>query len=401
MITLVNAPDTQYFIAYQVQIRQQALRSYGHRLHDDKLDLEAARAVCLAFLPHLTQIIKESSNVSLKKTAVVCIDRTAELFGKKDVAAIIASARVVVGDECLGSSENSLKIISMSCLATIVEVSGHGFVSILTLAVPKAIENLATSIGEATRDSALHNAVYSFLGALILYEPWMVSGADLDCILKFSFESANAELGEDCDRSRIGILRLVSKRVEAKDCFAALVRTWTDAMTAGPLVSLRKHLQFWLRILRWRQAIKEHLEILRLTIDHQPKSIISQHSETLCDLFLQMFDFRRIHLSSHADDDLDLAEIGSVEDIVNETAISMTYKLNDATFRPIFSRILEWTAFSISKDIKARIHRQITWYNFLLRFFGTFKVCSQVRLKSAAAECGTNSLSSRTTLPSS
>lgn len=174
---------------------------------------------------------------------MVCIDRTTKLFGKKDVAAIIVSARVVVGDECLGASENSLRIISLLCLATMVEVSGHGFVSILPLAVPKAIEDLAISIGEATGNSALHNAVYSFFGALILYAPSMVSGADLACILKLSFRSANAELGEDCDQSRIGALRLVSERVEAKDCFAALVRTWTDAMTEGPLVSLRNRLR--------------------------------------------------------------------------------------------------------------------------------------------------------------
>ena len=183
---------------------------------------------------------------------MLCIDRTAELFGKKDVAAIIASARVVVGEECLGANEDSLRIISMLCLATMVEVSGHSFVSILPLAVPKAIENLATSIGEATRNSALHNAVYSFLGALILYAPWMVSGDDLACILKLSFESANVELGEDSDQSRIGALRLVPKKVEAKDCFAALVRTWTDAMTEGALVSLRTDLRIWLRILKWR-----------------------------------------------------------------------------------------------------------------------------------------------------
>ena len=141
--------------------------------------------------------------------------------------------------------------------------------------------------------------------------------------------------------------------------------------------------------------------MLRLTIDRQPKSIISQHSEMLCDLLLQMFDFRRIQLSPLADYHLDLAEIELVEDIVNETAISMTYKLNDAAFRPAFSRMLEWTMFPISKDMKARIHRQTTWYTFLRRFFGTFKVCLQVRLKSAAAECGTNSRSSRTTLHSS
>lgn len=122
------------------------------------------------------------------------------------------------------------------------------------------------------------------------------------------------------------------------------------------------------------QAVKEHLEILRLAIDRQPKSIIAQHSEILGDLFLGMFDFRRIQLSPSTDYSYDIAEIGLVEDIVNDSAISMVYKLNDTTFRPILSRMFEWTTNLVSKNLKARIHRQTTWYTFLLKFFGTLKV---------------------------
>lgn len=129
-----------------------------------------------------------------------------------------------------------------------------------------------------------------------------------------------------------------------------------------------------LHILSLPQAVKEHLEILRLAIDRQPKSIIAQHSEILGDLFLGMFDFRRIQLSPSTDYSYDIAEIGLVEDIVNDSAISMVYKLNDTTFRPILSRMFEWTTNLVSKNLKARIHRQTTWYTFLLKFFGTLKV---------------------------
>lgn len=316
--------------------------------------------------------------MSLKHTAVVCMDRIVELFGRKDVAAIIASGRIVAGDECLGASEKSLRTISMLCLATMVEVSSDGFISILPLALPKAMDSLAISIGEDTEDGALHNAVYSFLGALILYVPWTVTGADLDFVLKLSFESANAEMGEDCDQSRIKALRLMPKKVEVKEGLAALDRTWAIAVTEGPLVSHKYDPWIWLRKLNSSQAVKEHLEILRLTIDLQPKSIIVQHSETLGGLFLRVFDLRRIQLSSLTGDSYDMAEIGVVEDAVNESAISMVYKLNDTTFRPMFSRMLEWTTFPTSKnDIRATIHRQTTWYTFLLKFFGTLKVCSQ------------------------
>lgn len=67
-------------------------------------------------------------------------------------------------------------------------------------------------------------------------------------------------------------------------------------------------------------------------------------------------------------------EINEVEDAVNESVTAMVYKLNDATFRPLFSRMLEWATFSDSEDKSAIIYRQATWYNFLLKFFDTLKV---------------------------
>ncbi|CAD6593091.1 MAG: snoRNA-binding rRNA-processing protein utp10 [Alectoria sarmentosa] len=344
------------FARTEDNIRLQVLRSFGHRLNDNKLDLKASQAACLAFLPNLESIVEESSDVSLKHTAVVCMDRIAELFGKKDVAAIIASARVVAGNKCLRASESSLRTISMLCLATMIEVSSDSFISILPLALPEVMDSLSTSIEEDTEDGALHNAVYSFLSALILYVPWMVIGADLDLVLKLSFESANAGIGRYCDQIRIEALRLVPKNVEARECLAALDRTWTIAVMEGP------------------RAVREHLEIFHLAIDRYPKSMIVQHSETLGGLFLKMFDLRRIQLSPLIGYNYDIAEIGVIEDTVNESAISMVYKLNDKTFRPMFSRMLEWTTFLTSKkDMKATIHRQITWYTFLLKFFGTLK----------------------------
>ena len=256
----VNIFSTRDFAANPLQIHQQALLSLAFRLNDINLGLEASQAGCLAFLPNLAHIVKESSDESLKKTAVVCMDRIAELFGKKDVAAIVASASIVAGDKALGASENSLRIVSLLCLATMVEVTGHSFISILPLALPKAVDSLATSTRKDTEDGALHNAVYSFLGALILYVPWMITSADLALILKLSFASANAEINEECDQSRIGVLRLVPRKVEAKDCLAALDKTWTDAMTEGPVVSLESGSLTWFRNLSRGRLLRSTLK---------------------------------------------------------------------------------------------------------------------------------------------
>jgi U3 small nucleolar RNA-associated protein 10 len=68
-------------------------------------------------------------------------------------------------------------------------------------------------------------------------------------------------------------------------------------------------------------------------------------------------------------------EIEAIEQIVFETAITMIYKLNDATFRPMFRKILGWSNQSrFEANSKASLHRQTTIYSFLGIFFSDLKV---------------------------
>ena len=159
-----------------------------------------------------------------------------ELFGKKDIATVIRSAQVISGNDCLGATETSLQTIALLCLATIAGVSGDTFIAIFPQAFPKAMNVLATSMNKESKHDHLHNAVYSFLSTLLLHAPWTVRGADLDKFLDVSYKSANAGMGDQCDSSRREALNHVPQRIEAKECFAALDRTWTNAVTEGPRV---------------------------------------------------------------------------------------------------------------------------------------------------------------------
>ena len=87
-----------------------------------------------------------------------------------------------------------------------------------------------------------------------------------------------------------------------------------------------------------------------------------------------MFDLRRIQLSPPTEDSYTMDEIEQVEDTVGDSMIAMIYKLNDATFRPLFARMQDWTVDREKVDDKSKIFRQTTWFNFLSQFFGTLKV---------------------------
>ena len=219
-------------------IRRQVLRSFEAQLNDKKKDQRASQTACLGFLSRLVSIIEETLDVPLRHTTIACVDRIVQMFGKKEPSAAVLAAQTICGNGCLGAAESSLRVISLLCLTTMIEAAGDGFVSIIPRSFPLAIRYLATSIGEDTEDKTLHNAVYSFLGALMMYLPWAVTGADLDRLLSVSHESANADMGKLCDQRRTEALELVPNQVGVKDCLAALDRTWSSAMREGPLVSL-------------------------------------------------------------------------------------------------------------------------------------------------------------------
>ena len=129
-------------------------------------------------------------------------------------------------------------------------------------------------------------------------------------------------------------------------------------------------------VLTCLQAVKEYIDLLHLVIDRHPKSVVMKYSEQLGDLFMRLFDLRRIQLSPRQEDSYTTMEIELVEASINETVIAMVYKLNDARFRPLFLQMRDWTTFPESTDQNARLHRQATWFSFLLQFFGTLKVTS-------------------------
>ncbi|KAL8793139.1 MAG: hypothetical protein Q9195_004251 [Heterodermia aff. obscurata] len=279
-----------------------------------------------------------------------------EKFGKQEVSAVTAVADTVCGPDCLEAKDASTQISSLLCLATIVEVLREAFISMVPRVLPKVMDHLTTSIKEGVENPKLHNAVYTFMTALLVYLPWILQGIHLDNLLRKSYESANAEMGDDCDQLRSDTLQLVAKSIDAKECLMALDRTWTVAMVEGPL------------------AVKEYIDILSLLIEKQTKSAVTKQSHLLATIFIKMFDLRRIQCSPRTEDSYEDSELETVEAFVNNTLIAMVYKLNDAVFRPIFIKFSDWANGAALKPEKgSKLHRRVTWWMFQLQFFRSMK----------------------------
>lgn len=126
------------------------------------------------------------------------------------------------------------------------------------------------------------------------------------------------------------------------------------------------------------KAIDEYLQILDAAIDKHPKATIAKNIDPLSAIFQSILDLRReeqvkesVNGSASATALLRLVEL---EGKVNEVALKLIYKLNDAAFRPVFSQIMEWSAAKLpGQDVLGRTLRQQSVYGFLLVFFDNLK----------------------------
>lgn len=204
-------------------------------------------------------------------------------------------------------------------------------------------------------DTELHSACYGFLSSLAEHLPYMLS-THVDKILEFSNLSAEVVLDDEAKQSRISCLQFFAKQLAPKDIFTSYQKNWAHAAEAG------------------YNAMTEYLNILGIAIDKHTKANISKNSSTLATIITQVMDLRRQKTANSDVGENELRQIETVEVELYEKALKMIYKLNDASFRPIFTQIMEWTQAGLSKSDETGLRaRQYTVFGFLETFFDTLK----------------------------
>ncbi|KAF5862267.1 snoRNA-binding rRNA-processing protein utp10 [Aspergillus alliaceus] len=336
------------------ELRRKVLRLLEGRLRQNPERDGPSQIRMLDFLPVLVNIVESSPDILLKHAAVACIDRIADKYGKKDPSKVIPAATVVASETCIGQEDDRIRIMGVLCLASMAEVLGQAMIPALPETLSRSLGLLELSLEDGDENTRLHDAIYSLFSALFAHLPFMISASHLDKILVLSYKSAT---NEECEEeSRQEALRLMAKKVDTSSTFGAVNRNWQHAVQAGP------------------EATKETLEVVSLAIEKHPKSSTVKNLPVITDVLFKAFDLRREQLALGSDATFDLSDVDDIEEIVNNVTIKMIYKLNDSTFRPIFTKLLEWATTGVSKkDTQGNLARLTTFYKFLQVFFGTLQ----------------------------
>jgi len=114
------------------------------------------------------------------------------------------------------------------------------------------------------------------------------------------------------------------------------------------------------------KATLEYVNLLRLAVENHSKSTINRDARTLCDVFFDIFDLRRIRFEDHLTELYSEEQMAFLEEAAIETFLALILKINDAVFRPVLMRLIEWSAAALPKqDGLGKTLRSTTLYNFL------------------------------------
>ncbi|KAJ5231167.1 hypothetical protein N7489_011875 [Penicillium chrysogenum] len=337
------------------ELRRKVLRLLETRLRQNPERDNLSQIRVLDFLPTLVGIVESSPDILLKHAAVSCIDRITDKYGRKDPSKVIAAARVVASESCLGQSDDRIRYMGVLCLASMAEVLGQAMIPALPDTLKRSLGLLELSLVSGKENSRLHDAVFALFSALFVHLPFMISAGHLDKMLLLSFESANADIEESSDESRQECLRLMARKADVGATLGAVDRNWQHAIQAGPI------------------AVNEILEVVTIAVDKHPKSTIAKNIGVLTKILFKAFDLRREQIALGDKAIFESTAIDEAEAALNDVTIKMIYKLNDSTFRPIFLKFVEWATTGSSQDEQARISRLTTFYKFLEVFFGTLQ----------------------------
>ncbi|KAK5166563.1 snoRNA-binding rRNA-processing protein utp10 [Saxophila tyrrhenica] len=328
--------------------RQQVFRSLEMRAQQARRGDAAAQTIFIGALPNCAVYVRKDQPVATRHAAIACMDVICERFGKTDRSAVLAAAEHVAGSAALRSDVTQLQIISLLAMASAVEVLGDEVIGILPSVLETTILYSESCVREPTPDEQLFTAAFSLLNSTAGTLPWMLIGSKLDRILQVADHAYLASSSYlDGQRAIQDLCNLLAKKIAPAELFASIERPWSNVVQLGSM------------------AIEQHLRTLQVAVGYHSKATVTKNAQVLFTILLQGFDLRADFETS---DDSSTSEAFSLAETI---ALDVTMKMNDATFRPFFMRIVDWA--NASEDVERRTQRLVSIYSFSFALFEQLK----------------------------
>ena len=345
--------------------RQQVFHSLEARVQSSRANNSTDRQTFIDVLPSCAVFIKDDQSVEVRMAAIGCIDIICEKFGRKDPLIVRDVAETIAGKAALISGDNRLRNLSLLCLASILGVLGDRDESISTFptVLSTGLDYLATSTDVRANDidKKLSDAAFRFLIAVLDNVPWILTSApaELDRAIMFAAQA-------DGDSESANEFRhLAATKVPASELLQSIERVWATCIVS----SSEKEAD---SIHRFLPTVRNLIAILQGAVRSYSKGTVTMNASSVFNLLLHCFDLRRLVLDTAID--FEIQEYDNVFLSVEQLAMDVTVKMNDATFRPLFSQLVQWATSSLpQRDLSGRTQRMTSLYGFAFHFFEKLK----------------------------
>ncbi|CAN8203833.1 unnamed protein product [Coccothraustes coccothraustes] len=281
----------------------------------------------LELVPELIAIVKcrrkeeEEEQAINRQTALFSLKLLCKGFGTENPAPFVPVLKTAID---LINSEKEEKNVMGSALLCIAEVTytlKAQAIPQLPRLMPALLKTLKSKKELVSNEIYLLSAITALLKVAETL-PHFLSPYLLECLLQVvRLEKIVAEFGPTSQISvRVAALRtILATRLAPRILLPAVTKCYSEVLHTrknclGPLMNILKEHIVGME--------KEHL------ISHQPE---------LTAFFMKVLDFR----TEHAEDDLE--EVGKIEAYIIDCLISMVMKLSEASFRPLFFKLFDWS----------------------------------------------------------
>ncbi|NXN72323.1 HEAT1 protein, partial [Himantopus himantopus] len=296
----------------------------------------------LELVPELIAIVQckrkeeEEEQAINRQTALYSLKLLCKGFGTENPVPFVPVLKTAID---LISSEKEEKNVMGSALLCIAEVTctlKAQAIPQLPRLMPALLKTLKSKKELVSNEIYLLSAVTALLKVAETL-PHFLSPYLLDCLLQVvRLEKIVVEFGPSSQISlRVASLKtILATRLAPRILLPAVTKCYSEVANTrknclGPLMNI----------------LKEHI------VGMEKEHLISHQSE-LTAFFMKALDFR----TEHAEDDLE--EVGKTEAYIIDCLISMVMKLSEASFRPLFFKLFDWSKTeSTLKDRLLTFHR--------------------------------------------
>lgn len=336
--------------------RRSALATFRGRVVAEYRTDAASRSAILALTPKIADIITgdEEAPAELKADALLCIQAVTAKFGKQEQGAVASLADSVTGAGALKSADGGLRVLALVCLSAMTTALGGRIVPVLPKTVPTSIEYLQAAVNSEDSSielSLVHNAVFRYFEELVVTVP-----SFMPSYLPKILPLAAAAWGQDgldegtaCDVRR-RFLAAVATKMELKAVVGAVSKAWKATCRHGG------------------EPVRDLVDAVHKAVSHASKATVQKSSQVLLHFLLLALDLRR---------EPEVGEVDGLENLVLKVCLDVVYKLNDSTFRPMFSRLVEWGTEELrsSSDEDGKWARVAVVWKLMVTLSENLKVC--------------------------